>query len=631
MITKTTKETQEWIKKHGDEEFIPPDKMPEGYEGFSLTKKGAFIMLLNWLKKEEEDSYAGEWVVPFYQNQMIAAIECIAAIAKRRFCDNSKNTYVQLCSQTQAGKTGTLIAIEQVFQLPFFKTHLKLRSPMVVQCPSDKSLAEQTDLRTPNRVLQLRMSMASTLENTIACKQEWDGCKSEEERKELLKKWSRLRQLHGAQKRPAILPGSLVMLDESHHGTGKKSVAEKVLNVWGVDLSKDLETWNTENVHIVSVSATPMAETLATQNYPWVDRVILRPGPTYYGIDDMLNDAKIKESWALKANSDIQKLIDDVVEPFITGGRNEFGIIRLPIGGGNTWQYKNLIKKLQKAGIRILEGVPDSQSSKNYDVAFVNLDQGTSKDEDLQKFLGAPSSGKEKWFNDAPAIPSIVFVKNMLAMGATLKNEHISFVFERKRKNDTTDVDFAVQSLAGRATGYDDKSHCPTIYSSLEDLEIYRNWVVSGYRPALTPYRARRVKGKKKVSHQNHDVAVPISSLSGNEIRLLDNKKKREKRLETVLEKINNHGSTDIKNALASIPKSQLGNLYQLANWSDGQDVFEELQQPEITGMGGFFQGGATCCFFLKKEKKHYHIGLLFDQRKTVDYDSVPNRTMYQE
>ncbi len=90
MITRRTEETQKWLKKHGAEEFIPPDKMPEEFGGFSLTKAGAFIWLEDWLKEEEQNSYAGEFVTPFHQNQMIAAIESIAAIAKRKFCQASK-------------------------------------------------------------------------------------------------------------------------------------------------------------------------------------------------------------------------------------------------------------------------------------------------------------------------------------------------------------------------------------------------------------------------------------------------------------------------------------------------------------------------------------------------------------
>jgi len=639
MITTNTRETQllEWLKEHGSEQFIPADKMPEDFKGLSLDFNGAIIMIEGWLEKDKEDhTYRDEqWVRPFHENQMIAGAEVISKISKRKFCNDRKNTYTQLCSQTQAGKTGALVAIDQFFNLDFFRKTIKMGHSMTVQCPADKSLAEQTNLRTPLRVATERMSMKTTLDAAKSCKQDWDNCKSMQERSALRRKWSNQRKSSNPPPLPVILPNSLVMLDESHHGTGKKSIAEQVLNVWGIDLSQDPETWGVENVHIISVSATPMAEVLATQNYPWVDRVILQPGSTYYGIGDMLKDGRVKESWPLKSKKDVQKLIDDVVEPFLEKRENKFGIIRLPTGKSNNFQYSSIANLLKKVGIRILKEIPTAHNSSNYDVAFVELNQSTSRDKDLQEFLGAPSSGQDKWFSAAPPIPTIVFVKNMLAMGATLKNEHISFVFERKRKNDKTDVDFAVQSLAGRATGYDDKSHCPVVYSSLEDLQNYRDWVDSGYKATVTPAGARRTRARKKVGYPPHTMVIPESTLSQDEKDLLDpnTTRSRKKTIAVIEGLVQSFGDPSLKSSIDSIEKDDWSNIYRLRKWKqDKYDFYSgQLQEPEAMGLKGYIQRDKKCTVFLDKDSNAYKISMIFKAEEKIHRDPVPNQTMYQQ
>jgi len=628
--------TQEWLEDVGKTEIIPPMLLTEELFGLSLTYEGAFVILEKRLEDMKEDSFQEGFEAPWHENQMRAAIEVVAGILLARQ-DGNFNSYSQIMAQTQVGKTGAMVCVEEVLRIPVIKKSLGVKDSLFIQCPPDKSLAAQTKARAPGRVRIGRMSMGTTLKNAKICREEWDNCKTEEDRRELRKCWEQKIKLDGWESTPVIFNNSLVMLDESHYGTAAESVTDAVLDLWGIDLSKDPKEWGLSNVHVCTVSATPMAETLATQDYDWVNRVLLDPGPNYYSMKEMIEDEKIQASWPLNSKLDVTRLCEEIISPCLTQEKNGFSLLRLPVGPVNEWITKSILRELKAKGYRVLKGVPQPGDERNYDVAIVELNEQTAGDTDLQNCLGAPSSGQEKWFSRRPPIPVVVLVKNMLAMGATLNNEHIDVMFERKRKNGETQVDFAVQSLAGRATGYDDKEDCPIIYSDPDTITEYVEWVEDEYEPLSVPPGASRTTFKRIVTCSPHSLTIPQKELSAEQLEVLNPHKRtpRAPALAAAVELARLHGSEELRQLLEEEIKTtdDWSNIYRLPLWAPDsyQHYSPLLQQKYAAGLQGYIQGKKKGCLFLDDDGASYTMTFLFKSEFLVERCSVARNTMYQE
>jgi len=629
--------TQEWLEDVGKTEIIPPMLLTEELFGLSLTYEGAFVILEKRLEDMKEGTFEEGFEAPWHENQMRAAIEVVAGILSARQ-DGNFNSYSQIMAQTQVGKTGAMVCVEEVLRIPVIKKFLGVKDSLFIQCPSDKSLAEQTKARVPARVRTGRMSMGTILKNAKKCRGDCDNCKTEEDRRELRKDWARRIKVDGWESTPVIFDNGLVMLDEAHYGTAAQSVTDAVLALWGIDLSKDPKEWEVSNVHVCTVSATPMAETLATQDYDWVNRVVLDPGPNYYGMKEMIEDEKIQASWPLNSKLDVTRLCEEIISPCLTQEKNGFSLLRLPVGSANEWIPKSIFRVLEAQDYRVLKGVPQPGDERNYDVAIVELNEQTAGDTDLQNCLGTPNSGQEKWFSRRPPIPVVVFVKNMLAMGATLNNEYVDVMFERKRKNGETQVDFAVQSLAGRATGYDDKEDCPIIYSDPTTITEYVEWVENEYKPVSVPRGASRTAVKNITTCPLHSLRIPQKELSAEQLEVLSPRKHtpHAPAVAVALEVAQQFGGEELRQRLDEEIKTtdDFGSIYRLLLWTPHkyQHYSPLLQQEYAAGLQGYVQRKQKGCLFLDVDgASDILMTFVFRSEFWVERRAVARNTMYQE
>ena len=180
-----------WMEKEGHKEIIPSDMFTGHLTGLGMNYEGAYIKLQTAKEESQRRAYSHCWSPDWHPNQMMASVELTAGILKKRRSGGKKNTLSQLLSQTQAGKTGTISATEELLNDDAISTILGLELALLMSCPSDKSLAEQTMGRTHSGVKVIRMAMASTLKNAQECKKLLGDCQSDEERERLLKQWGR--------------------------------------------------------------------------------------------------------------------------------------------------------------------------------------------------------------------------------------------------------------------------------------------------------------------------------------------------------------------------------------------------------------------------------------------------------
>lgn len=260
---------------------------------------------------------------------------------------------------------------------------------------------------------------------------------------------------------------SLILIDESHYGSDQKQVLNQFLTkILNISPNGDNEYLSKNNIYVVSISATPMAEFINANISEFKKKIIpLKNSNGYYGISDMFNNGRIEKSFDFKDNKSIDRFIDSILKI----GQIGYILVRC--------SEKQKVKIINRIGERV---VNDFNKPIDYDRHNKSriLDNMGINDILLQK----------------PNKKTIIFLKGLLRAGQRVETENIIMTHDTAESN----VDTTVQSLLGRCCGYN-KNKNIKIYCDSDSARKYKDWIESGYNLTMVPDKSKNVPKLKDI------------------------------------------------------------------------------------------------------------------------------------
>jgi len=319
---------------------------------------------------------------------------------------------------------------------------------------------------------------------------------------------------------------SLILIDESHYGSNKKSSLDKFLKeIINISPNGENEFLVEKNIYIVSISATPMAETLESSKK---ELVILKNSYSYYGISEMFKLNKIHDSYDLKDSKSINLMLDYINKINKIG----FIIIRTTKSGID----KILIEINKK--ITDIDPNPIYYDSKHKDTIDSILSRDINK-------------------------KTIIFIKGKLRAGKQLKNKNkVIMIHDTANSN----VDTTVQSLLGRFCGYNSNKDVE-IFCDKFSAEKYKNWVENGFILNKVPDKSKNVLSNRdknlRIETLHHSKLFDVSNNFDIDCIMNKSRKTKEDKIK-VLELINDDDINKIiKDKILSI-HYDIGSIFKV-------------------------------------------------------------------
>jgi hypothetical protein len=278
------------------------------------------------------------------------------------------------------------------------------------------------------------------------------------------------------------------------------------------------------NVYVLLVSATPFAELGVNTNNK--KSVLLTPGPSYYGVTQMIQKNRIidyrnKKLTFLSATT--PATIGQEMEKFLTllsqktGKDKGFVFIRENIKSkeSKTWvaNFKSYLDNLPKGANGLAKftyfNLNQDSVSRHSKGAIDGVMQAYSGRVSVQVWKTCMARararipkalGIDAVLTTCPDRIVFIFVKEMLLAGKTLDTPFVRMVMDIPFKNlSVGKVDRSVQGLVGRCCGYGKDAHQVCIVSHLARVKAYMDWVNGGNAPEQPSYRSGRASkdGKK--------------------------------------------------------------------------------------------------------------------------------------
>lgn len=245
-----------------------------------------------------------------------------------------------------------------------------------------------------------------------------------------------------------------IIIDESHMGAtlSKGKETSSIFNCLTASGIWPNATRIKSNCYILTVSATPNAEisSLCYERIRTNKKVVkLQPGANYYGIEDMIREGRVFESFSLKTDSDTDRLVA-ILSNYVA--RRKYAIIRV-----------TSIKHGDDLALIV---------NSRLDIKHVSYDSDHTKDSELTNIL-----------QSEPAEFTVIFIVQRCRASMQLDSTHICMVFE----NAGAETDTTTQGLPGRMCGYNKRSHLVDVYCSKESLHNQLNWMRSGFSYEAVP------------------------------------------------------------------------------------------------------------------------------------------------
>lgn len=306
----------------------------------------------------------------------------------------------------------------------------------------------------------------------------------------------------------------LILIDESHYGSDKNQVLNKFLTqIVGISAS-NVEKLKENNIYVVSISATPMAEFIASDSNNNKKIIILNNSENYYGIIEMFNLNKVHDSFKIKLYA--KTFIDNIININKIG----YVVVRCDI------KQQELIKQY------IIQ--------KNIDFETIDYDRYNKNrmldNQDINDIL-----------KKTPEKITIVFLKGLLRAGKRVNTKNVIMVFDTPVSN----VDTTVQSLLGRCCGYN-KNKDIEIYCDKTSAEKYKIWVENKFDINFVPDKSKNVSKKtiKKIgfSPSRFINNIIIENVDSNNILVeyLESPRKSDNIKKLLYESINNSSINNI-------------------------------------------------------------------------------------
>ena len=208
------------------------------------------------------------------------------------------------------------------------------------------------------------------------------------------------------------------------------------------------------NIYVVSISATPMAEFLNANISEFKKKIVpLKNSKGYFGIVDMFENDQVFHSYDLKSNLSVDRFLDTI----LSIKKNGYILVRC-----TKKQQIAIESRIVQRNITKLSLIDYFRNSKN-----MILD----------------NQGINDIIEQLPNNKTLIFLRVLLRAGKRLNTENIVMVHDTSESK----VDTAVQSLLGRCCGYN-KNKDILIYCDKISAEKYKNWsFLFEYFPDETP------------------------------------------------------------------------------------------------------------------------------------------------
>ena len=245
---------------------------------------------------------------------------------------------------------------------------------------------------------------------------------------------------------------ALIVVDETHMVAEKDQTLSLFLGRHSLSMAGTTKHMISNETYILSVSATPHAEESAIIRGDCGEkgRVVMRPGPGYYGPKNYYEDGHIHEVYPL---GDIR-------------GKYNFPLLlrRLAEQGPSYLLFR--VSK-NKQLIRLHERLNEWRANGN-DLNIVEFNSNKKdKDQEFVLTRKEQQAHEAKWhtripcLEEQPAVMTVVFLKGRLRCGKRIPKQYVSLAWEMSHCPNT---DTIIQSLLGRLSGYDVPERRPLIF-----------------------------------------------------------------------------------------------------------------------------------------------------------------------
>jgi hypothetical protein len=244
---------------------------------------------------------------------------------------------------------------------------------------------------------------------------------------------------------------ALIVVDETHMVAEKDQTLSRFLGKHGLSMAGTTKHMIDNETYILSVSATPHAEESAMIRGDSGEkgRVVMRPGPGYYGPKNYYEDGHLKEVYPLH---DIR-------------GKYNFSLLlhRLAEQGPSYLLFRVSKNKQLK---RLHERLAEWKQGNALRIVEFNSNK-KDKDQEFVLTRKEQQAHEAKWhtripcLEEKPDVMTVVFLKGRLRCGKRIPKQYVSLAWEMSHCPKT---DTIIQSLLGRLSGYDVPERKPLIF-----------------------------------------------------------------------------------------------------------------------------------------------------------------------
>ena len=490
-------------------------------------------------KNQDEKNYV-------YPNQLQVNKEILNS-----FIEKNKR-WVLLHAQTQTGKSGTM------FNLAYLATRTNLSKILKIATLDDK---------LPNVWLLTGMNDRDLIDQLCSDFEAYTGISFGNHVlfNGAMQKYLKSKKQIDLNTLENLKNNALIFIDESHYGASINQTLDSFLNKINID-GKTGTGLIESNRYIISVSATPMAETAGDKKrkeksnlnlrnqYNFADSIILEPGDNYIGFQNMIDTNRLYDSYSLNEDEGFYNFINKILLNNIN--KKEYGIVRINEKGD---EINSKIKdECNKNNIQFIEW--NSKTKKTYSSDYkININT--------------------LFLSKKPSQFILIIIKGMFRAGKQMDSSNICFIHENPGKTDT-----ATQALAGRCTGYPkNTSKSVKIYTSKNKIEQQLEWINSKFSIDKIPGDSTNViKISKKDGFNSIENMFECIELNNEETKYLNENSSNKIRIEFIkkLNKSKNLENFDYKYfGFASVYKSKENSTYK--------KYYEET----LKNKSGFIQG----------------------------------------
>lgn len=457
-----------------------------------------------------------------YNNQIEASIEVIFYFYYQR------NRWCLLLAEMQSGKSGAFLSVPYIIA----RNKFILDKLGIAMHGNAANVYLLTGMNEKELITQFENDIGTITGMTIK-----ENVLHNSEMQTFLKKnkkdWSK-NQINLIDK---MGKNSLILIDESDYGASTKQILNKFLTqILNISPNGDNSPLKKNNIYVVSISATPMAEFLAANTLSFNKEIIkLKNAAGYYGILDMFSSNKVHQSFSLKTEKDIDQFIDAIAD------LKDVGYI--------------LVRANKKKNIAIRKRLEERQI--NFDV--INHDQ-QEKDKSIDNKI-----------KDKPIKKTLIFIKNLLRAGKRIQTDHIIMVHDTANSK----ADTAVQSLLGRCCGYSKNTNIE-IYCDYDQAYAYRTWIENDYDLKLVPNKSKNIMATPGQVSIKSDKGSPILldvAYNSEVLSVLSKAKKTKADKLYVLSKLNNHYIKD----LLSKNTCDCGTFYNVDRTNSNTTIYNKF------------------------------------------------------